>query len=457
MLFLLLACVHSPMHSDLDIDLPEEQVQGVLVHPREAPSAEMTSLLQRAQEDHQAWLMLAELCDDIGARPAGSPALAKAVAWSVAKLADAGVDDVRTERVMVPVWSRGTESLEMLAPRPRTLPLLGLGGSVGTTGVEAPVEVLRSFDELGPEVAGKIVLFNVPMLEGVPTIQHYGPAVDYRLNGASRAAEHGAVAVLVRSVTSRSLNTPHTGAMRYDPEQAQIPAASVTIEDAEHISRLVNRGIEVRLKLTMGAQMLPDAESHNVVAEIKGKEEPEEIVVIGAHLDSWDVGQGAHDDGAGVVEVIEAMRLIKALGPRPRRTIRAVLFTNEENGLSGGLAYAEAHPDNKQERHVAAIESDLGGGRPLAWSATGNDKDMAWVRKHGLAMGLPVMEGGGGADIAPLGERGTLIIGLRPDDSRYFDVHHTHADTVDKVEPAAIAEATAALAAMAWNLANDEP
>jgi carboxypeptidase Q len=454
MLWLFLACVHSPMHTDLDVDLPEESVEGVLVHPRDVADPALASILQRATEDHQAWIKLAELCDDIGARLSGTPALAKAVRWAVTQLADAGVDEVHTEEVMVPVWIRGEESLEMTAPRAQSLQLLGLGGSVGARDVEAPVFLARSFEDLGPEVAGKIVVYNVPMLDGEPTVQRYGPAVQYRVHGASRAAEHGAVAALVRSVTTRSLDTPHTGGLRYDEAHPQIPSASITTENAAHIARLVDRGIEVRLRLRMGATTKPDVKSHNVIAEIKGRKFPEEIVLIGAHLDSWDVGQGAHDDGAGVVEVIEAMRVIQSLGPKPKRTIRAVLFTNEENGLRGGLGYAEAHPDSDSERHIAAIESDLGGGRPIAWGASGDKKDLQWLREHAAPLGLPVNEGGGGADISPLADRGTLLIGLRPDDTHYFDVHHTNADTVDKVDANSLAQGTAALAGLAWVLAN---
>jgi hypothetical protein len=456
MFWMLFACIHGPLHTDLDIDLPDEVASGVLAHPRSVADPALSSILQRAQEDHQAWLTLAELCDDIGARPAGSKALAQAVSWAVAKLADAGVDEVHTEEVTVPVWIRGEESLEMLAPRPRALALLGLGGSVGTEGIEAEVEVVRSFQELGPEVKGKIVLFDTPMLDGVPTIERYGAAVQSRVHGPSRAAELGAVAALVRSVTTRSLYTPHTGGTRFAPEVTPIPAAAITTEDAAHISRLIHRGIVVKLKLVMGAHTKPDAKDHNVIADLKGREHPEEIVLIAAHLDSWDVGQGAHDDGAGVVEVIEAMRLIKALGPRPKRTIRAVLYTNEEHGISGGIAYAASHPKSDTEKHLVAIESDLGGGRPQAWTAKGSKKDMAWLAQSALPLGLPVLEGGGGADIWPLAEQGTLIVALRPDDTHYFDVHHTHADTVDKVDPNALAESTAALAALAWALANEE-
>ena len=272
-----------------------------------------------------------------------------------------------------------------------------------------------------------------------------------RTQGASKAASFGAIAMLTRSVTARSLYTPHTGALHYDDAQPKIPAAAITVEDADQLSRLVDRGVPVRLRLTLSGHVEPDALSHNILAEIPGSEHPEQIVLIGAHLDSWDVGQGAHDDGAGVTHVIEAMRQIAALGIPPQRTIRAVLFTNEENGLAGGKAYAAAHAG---EIHVAAVESDLGGGRPLQWRASGTSEQLAWLSVAAGPLGMPVGEGGGGADISPLAPTGTLLIGLSPDDSHYFDVHHTHADTLDKVDPVALAEGVAAMAGLAWQLAN---
>ncbi|MDP2308762.1 MAG: M20/M25/M40 family metallo-hydrolase [Pseudomonadota bacterium] len=421
-------------------------VPGVALAPAD-PIVER--LLAAARADTAAWDLLADLCDGIGARPTGSPALAKAVDWGVAQFGARDGLKVAKEPVMVPVWTRGAESLLMLTPHAEPLAMLGLGGSVGTTGVEAPVVVVSSFAELGPQVAGKIVLFNHPMEEGTPTIERYGTAVAYRSQGAAKAATFGAVAALVRSVTTRSLDTPHTGGMRYVDGTPRIPTASITTEDAARIARMTQKGQEVRLRLQMGAATRPDELSHNVVAELPG--ETDEIVLIGAHLDSWDVGQGAHDDGAGVVHVIEAMRHLQALGVTPRRTIRAVLFTNEEFGIRGAYAYDAAHGTDK---HVAAIESDLGGGRPLGWTATGAPADLAWLDQSLAATGLGVVGVGGGADIGPLEERGVLVMGLAADDERYFDIHHTRADTVDKVDPAALAEGVGQLAALTWRLAN---
>ncbi len=417
--------------------------------PLPTPDPTVERLLAAARADHAAWRRLASLCDGIGARPAGSAALAEAVDWSVAQLKADGLTNVHAEPVTVPVWIRGDESLVMRAPHAEPLAMLGLGGSVGTPGVEAPVVVVSSFDELGPHVAGKIVLFNHAMEDGTPSIDRYGTAVVYRSQGAAKAAAHGAVAALVRSVTTRSLYTPHTGGMRYADGVTPIPTAAITTEDADRLARMTAAGTDVRLRLTMGATRHPDGPSHNVVAELPG--ETDDLVLIGAHLDSWDVGQGAHDDGAGVVHVIEAMRHLAALGVTPKRTIRAVLFTNEEFGLSGGYAYDAAHG---ADPHVVAIESDLGGGRPLGWTASGTDADLAWLGRALAPTGLGVLGLGGGADIGPLEARGVLVVGLAPDDEYYFDIHHTRADTIDKVDPDALAEGVGQLAALTWRLAN---
>lgn len=421
-------------------------------HPPLAPKNEqLQRILALARADQHAWGRLSLLCDDVGHRLAGSVGLEQAVQMTAGWFRADLQENVVTEPVMVPVWLRGEESLRVVAPVERELGLLGLGGTVGTRGVEADVVVLHSFAELSTAVKGKIVVFNVPMRTTLPAIAQYGDAVAFRSQGASRAAAFGAVAVLVRSVTTRSLYTPHTGALRYDPALPQIPAAAITAEDADWMDRMGRRGQIIRLRLELGARALPDKTSHNVLAELRGGKKANEVVVIGAHLDSWDLGQGAHDDGAGVVEVVEALRLLRALGVKPDRTIRAVLFTNEENGLRGGTAYAATHG---VELHRALLESDLGGGWPLSWSATGSPAQMEWLRRVAAPLGMPIEEGGGGADISPFEAKGALVIGLHPDDSHYFDVHHTRADTVDKVDPVALADGTGAVASLAWLLAN---
>lgn len=404
-----------------------------------------------AQADRErSFARLVELCDGAGHRLAGSPGQKRAEAIGAAWLKADGLK-VTLDPVKVPVWVRGEASLAVTGPRAEPLRVLTLGGSVATpdAGIEAPIVVIRDFSELSAAVKGKIVLYNHPMLPGTPAIDHYGDAVAYRGGGASKAAAFGAVAVLVRSVTTRSLHTLHTGALGYDEAQPKIPAAAITVEDADRLSRLAGAS-EVRVRLRLTPHTEPDADAVNVIGELRGTGRPEEIVVIGGHLDSWDVGQGAADDGAGIVESVEALRLVAKAGA-PKRTIRVVLFANEENGLRGGKAYFAAHGT---ERHVAAIESDIGGGAPLGFGITASDAQQAWLAPMLVGSGLFARPDGGGADISPLTHDGVLAIGLLPDDSHYFDVHHTDADTVDKIDPAALADSTGALAALLWQVAN---
>ena len=421
--------------------------------PTPTPSAEtlLATLRQSAKEDPSAWPRLVELCDTVGPRLAGSLAFTRAVAWARAMLAADGHEAVRLEPVTVRAWVRGRERAEMTAPIRRDLPMLGLGGSVGTPGIEAPVTVVRSVEELGPRVNGTIVLFCPEILGSDSAGARYGTFSHLRTVGASAAAGHGAVAALVRSAPLQSLATPHTGHMAYDEGKPRIPAAALSAEDAEWISRLVGRGIEVRIRLEMEAHDGGPVQTANVIAEIRGSEKPEEIVLVGGHLDSWDVGQGAQDDGVGVVHTVETLRLIRALGVQPRRTIRGVLFANEENGLDGGTAYATAHG---AERHVAAVESDLGAGAILHWAVVATPQQAGWLLPVVKPVGIPVEIGGAGADISGLTDAGVLGIGGHGDVARYFDVHHTHADTPDKVDPQALRDGLANVAALVWLLAN---
>jgi carboxypeptidase Q len=368
-----------------------------------------------------------------------------------------GLDNVRAEKVMVPHWVRGEESLEILAPVPGKLQLLGLGNSIGTPdeGVTAEAIVVRNFielDQLGEKVRGKIVVYNAPYTD-------YGATVNYRWAGASRAARYGAVAALVRSIAPVSLQTPHTGAMGYEENQPKIPAAAITIEAAELLQRMNDRGEHPRLRLKMGAKFLPDAESANVIAELRGSKNPEEIVLIGGHFDSWDVGQGAHDDGGGCIVAWEAVRLLKELGLKPRRTIRVVLFTNEENGLRGGSAYHEAHLA-EVAKHVLAIESDSGVYRPEGF---GLDTNAPMQVRSNLTEIAKLLSGigsdtialtGGGADISPLMRDGVAGASLDVDGAHYFDIHHTQADTLDKVNPRELALCVATMAVMAYTVAD---
>lgn len=420
----------------------------------------LQALLAAARADRSSFQRLVRLCDDIGPRLCGSRALEEAFDYVEGLLSEDGHDAVRRDPVMVPHWRRNTEHATLVAPRRVPLRMLGLGDSVPTDGtIEAEVVVCRSFDDLGPHVAGKIVLFNSPMSAELPRGPQYGRAVAYRALGPSRAAAHGAVAVLVRSVTVGSLSSPHTGGLRYietidGTSVPKVPAAAVAIEDAELIDRLCSAGKSVVLALEMNCETLPDALSHNLIAEIPG-EDPDladEIVLVSGHLDSWDIGQGAQDDGAGVMHAVGAVRLIRDLGLKPRRTIRVVLWTNEENGTRGGYDYVDKHG---RENHALAIESDAGAGQPLAWKAGGTPEQMAWLRGVAEPVGIPVETGGGGVDIAPLmKKRGVLGTGLRNRVDAYFDVHHTEADTIDKIDPVLFNEGLAMIAGLTWQAAN---
>ena len=329
-------------------------------------------------------------------------------------------------------------------------------------GLTADVVVVGSFDELeklGPAMKGKIVLFDVPY-------RGYGQTAAYRHDGAARAAKQGAVAALVRSVGPVSLDTPHTGLMEYDPAYPKIPAAAVTIEASTLMRRMQQRGEQIQMRLEMGAKTLADAPSANVVAEILGSEQPEEVIILGGHLDSWDVGQGAQDDGAGTVIAMEAARLIQSLGLKPRRTIRVVLWTNEENGLRGGLAYRDAH--RAEFKHIiAAVETDHGSERVKAFhlelsqaSAEARASALgALKRTVGAVMepfGVTMDLGWSGADTSPMVAEGVPGIGVEHRGLHYFDVHHSEADTFDKVEKDDLAFSAAALAAFTYALAQSE-
>jgi len=409
-------------------------------------------IVAAATTDDTAYRRLEWLCDRIGARLSGSKALEQAVAWSASQMRKDGFDAVREERVKVPRWVRGKESAFIREPISRPLTMLGLGGSVGTGGREltAPVLVVSDFDELdrrGREAEGRIVCFNVPFTQ-------YGATVAYRSRGAGEAAKRGAVGVLVRSVGPESLSTPHTGSVTYPPDGRRIPAAAITIEDATLLARNQARGENSVVSLRMGARTLADTWSANVVADLRGREKPDEVVLLGAHLDSWDVGQGAHDDGGGCVAVWEAARLLKELALRPRRTVRVVLFTNEENGLRGGRGYAEAHRDTVA-RHVLVVESDSGVTDPKGVGLSARSPEGLVRARETLEPLLSLVgagrvdSGGGGADIGPLGALGVPTMGIQVDMSLYWSIHHTPADTFEKVEPASLARCVAVLAMVA--------
>lgn len=420
-------------------------------------------IIDAALQDDAGLDRLSYLCDRIGNRISGSKALENAIDWAAAEMRRAGLENVRTIPVMVPHWVRGEESATMLLPLERPIVILGLGDSVGTPpdGITADVVRFGSFDEMAqlgrPGVAGKIVLFDVPYAG-------YGQTVTYRTTGPARAAELGAVAVLVRSVTPHSLRTPHTGVTVYPATGARIPGAAVTVEDAESITRLLKAGNRVRVRLRMQAHLEPEAPSADVMGEITGSDKPNEVVVMGGHIDSWDVGQGAQDDGSGMIASLEAAAVMRKLGLRPHRTIRVVFWTNEENGGAGGRGYRQWLGD-KVKQHVAAIEMDGGAEKLVGFGLSmgiSNQRvpDAVMAAMAGIGKLLEPLEGGsmtagfGGSDIEPLMAAGVPGFGLRTIGTHYFDWHHTQADTFDKIDPAEFRKDTAALAVLSYVLAD---
>lgn len=412
-------------------------------------------LIHAATADSVAYHRIAELGDRFGPRLSGSDNLEHAIDWILARMKEDGLENVHGEPVMVPKWVRGQESATLISPRVANLPMLGLGGSVATPreGIEAEVLVVSDFAELArraAEAKGKIVLFNAPFTG-------YGATVQYRVNGAIAAARAGAVASLISSVASFSMRTPHTGTMSYNDSVPRIPHAAITVEDAQMLHRMQRRGERIVVRLKMEAQTLPDVQSRNVVGEIRGSERPDEIVVLGGHIDSWDVGTGAMDDAGGCIAAWHALKLMKQLGLRPRRTVRVVMWTNEENGLRGGNAYRDAHR-NEIDKHVLAIESDAGVFKPLGFGVTASDSAFVLISQVGKLLDRigagTITRGGGGADIGPIMALGVPGMGLNVQGDKYFWYHHSEADTVDKLDPHDVNLAAATLAIMAYVVAD---
>jgi Zn-dependent M28 family amino/carboxypeptidase len=423
-------------------------------------------LIGSALEGEGSYEIARGLADGVGHRLAGSAGAERAVAWALAELRRAGLSNVRAEKVKVPRWERGPRAQEwgkIVAPVEQELALTALGGSVGTgaAGVSGEVIEVRSFAELSglpaAQVAGKIVLFNVAMERRQDGMGSYADVAAYRGKGAIAAAEKGAAAALVRSLGVASYRLPHTGAMRYAEKVKKIPAAAVSAEDADLLHRLLERG-PVRVRVGLGCRNLPEGESANVIGEVRGRERPEEIVLLSAHLDSWDVGTGAVDDAAGVAMVIGAARAMVRAGLVPRRTVRVVLFANEESGLGGAKGYAQAHRA-EIGRHVAALEADSGGGRPLGFRVRGAEAARALrgivAPLAGIGAGQVTVGDAGGADLLPI-DKEVPIFHLAQDTSRYFEWHHTMADTLDKIDPVELGLGTAAIAVAAYGVADQE-
>jgi len=403
-----------------------------------------------------AWRRLAELCDRFGPRFSGTTNLESAIDWILAEMRADGFDNVRGEPIAVPRWVRGEGSVQLVGPTVDNLPMLALGGSVATPagGITALALIVTNYADLTAHAAdavGRIVVYDVPFTK-------YGDSVNYRWAGATAAARVGAVAGLVRSIGDFGLRTPHTGAMKYDDGVPRIPFAAISDEDAQRLHRWQDRGSNVVLSVNLTSRTEPDAMSRNVVAELRGSEWPEEVVVVGGHVDSWDVGRGALDDGGGCIAAWEALRLLKQLGLRPRRTIRVVLWTNEENGGRGAKGYREAH-GAELDRHVLAIESDSGAFDPEGFGFTGSDGGMALMRGIGSLLAGRVGAGkttlgGQDADNGALLEAGVPVAALRTSAGKYFWFHHTDADTPERVDPKSLARCSAALAVLVYTVAD---
>lgn len=404
------------------------------------------------------------LCKEIGNRLSGSPEAAAAVEYTKQLMKSYGFDTVYLQPVMVPHWVRGKKEIVRVVNSKKhgtfEMNALALGNSVGTGpgGVLADVIEVSGIDEvneLGKKVEGKIVFYNGEMDPTLlNTFSAYGGAVIQRASGASEAAKFGAKAVIIRSVTNRRDDIPHTGSLRYKALINQIPAVAISTNNADRLSQILKEE-KLNAYIETHCQMLPDVQSYNVIGELTGSEYPDEIIAVGGHLDSWDVGEGAHDDGSGCMQAVEAVRLFKALNITPKRTIRAVMWMNEENGLRGGREYARLAKE-KGEKHVAALESDSGGFLPLGFSMSGSEEQKDQVkewRDYFLPFGLYDFEQqGGGADIGPLSPQGVLLIGLEPSGQRYFNYHHTNEDVLEAVDQRELELGAASLSALVYLL-----
>jgi len=437
---MLLACVFLPIAWAAPKAAPDLQAQASL-------------LAGQALTSSVGWDRLVALTDEVGSRLSGSPGLDEAIRRTSAWMVADGLT-VHSEPVWVPHWERGETSISLTAPRALRLDAATLGGSPGATGVEAEVVVVSTFGELkaaASRVPGRIVLYD-------EVWESYGQAVEYRWRGPLEAQRLGAVGALLRSPAPEGLSTPHTGSMS---AEVTIPAAALTLEDARMIHRLADRGVPVKVRMDLGARSLPDASSANVVGEVRGREKPDEVVVLGCHLDSWDTGPGAQDDASGCVAVMEAGRLLAKSSPR--RTVRIVLFTNEENGGRGAKAYGEAHG---KERIVAGFELDIGAGAASKLVVSRRDPatgkpdvttEARWTEalKPCLPLfrplGIEAVETGAWAsDLGPLVTRGLPLVGFSQDTTGYWPIHHTQADTVDRIDRPTWQRLVAATTLVAW-------
>ncbi len=446
--FMISASPFSVMSYAQTVDAPLTEVETV--------SDTVQSIIDSAMAGTQGYDITRDLTTEIGARMAGTEAEARARKWTVEKFKEIGLQNVRIEPFSVPGWERGVETAEVISPFPQNLFITALGGSVATPdgGITAEVVYFPTFEDLesAPEggLDGKIVFISGRM-EKAPDGAGYGPANRKRRSGATEAGKRGAAAVVIRSVGTDSHRFPHTGQMRYASDVAPIPIGALSGPDADQLERMLQNQEEVELKLVLTPKSVGDLPSGNVVGEIIGSERPEEIVLISGHLDSWDLGTGAIDDGAGIGISAGAAKVILDAGLKPKRTIRVVAFGAEEIGLKGGFAYVEAHKDNL-DNHVLATESDFGAGLIYeVQSGVSEGEDI--LKAMADAMDIPFAESkttNGGPDIGPMSDKGVPTMRFQQDGTDYFDLHHTPDDTFDKIDPKEMAQNVAAFATMAW-------
>ncbi len=425
-------------------------------------SAMIKRFFDRELSKGQCYDNLKELCKGYGKRLSGSPIAAGAVEWSYNKMKSYGFDNIYKQEVMVPHWVRGVKEKATYrksdTSKVERVAVCALGGSIGCK-IEGAVIEVNSFEvlkALGKEkVKGKIIFFNRPMDDtNINTFGAYSGAVNQRSRGANEASFMGASGVIVRSMSLGLNRFPHTGAMmRYTDSVPKIPACAISTMDAEKLSSDLSKNSKLKFALEMSSEWLPDTLSHNVICEIKGIEFPQEIIVFGGHLDAWDMAEGAHDDGAGVVQCLEALRLFKELGIRPKRTLRCVFFMNEENGMKGGLKYAE-EAKKKNEKTILALESDEGGFTPRGFSFDASGDTLKRLINYKRFFEPYYMsdfhEGGGGTDISPLKDQGTVLMDLNPDTQRYFDFHHAATDVFQSVNKRELELGAAGIASMIY-------
>ena len=438
---------------------------GLSLQAQEEIAPTIKKIYQTALLDGQSYPWLAHLSNQIGGRLSGSLNAQRAVEWGKEELDALGLDRVWLQPVMVPKWIRGTFEYANIETSPGNtinVPVCALGGSIATplAGIRAEVIEVQDFEELKAlgedKVKGKIVFYNRPMqADLVNTFSAYSGCVNQRFSGAEEAARLGAVGVIVRSMNLRLDDYPHTGSMSYGdlPLRQRIPAAAISTNGAELLSSMLALNPALKFYLKQNCKNLPDVESFNVIGEIKGSTYPDEIMVVGGHLDSWDLGDGSHDDGAGVVQSMEVLRILKKIGYRPKRTLRVVLYMNEENGQRGAAKYTEV-AKRKKEKHVFALESDAGGFSPRGFSIDTTPEKLkqiqAWALYFEPYLIHLFVKGGSGADVAPLKTEDNVLAGLRPDSQRYFDFHHAANDTFDAINKRELELGAATMTAMVY-------